>query len=181
MVAGTLRRDDRRPARLLTALARVHTRGTRVDWAAVLPARVASGWSCRRTRSSGQRYWLAAAPGCWREWQAPGHPLLGAAWTLAGGGLVFTGPPVVRAQPWLADHALAGTVVLAGTAFAELAVAAGDRAGCGRVAELALHAPLVVPADGAVQVQVTVAAPGPDGPRQVSVHARPGNGGARLG
>ena len=43
-------------------------------------------------------------------------------------------------------------MLLPGTAFVELAVRAGDAAGCGRIEELALEAPLVLPADGAVQV-----------------------------
>ena len=37
---------------------------------------------------------------------------------------------------------------------------AGDQAGCARVEELTLDAPLVLPADGAVTVQVTVGGPG---------------------
>ena len=92
--------------------------------------------------------------------------------------MVFTGRLSVQAQPWLADHVLAGTSILAGTAFSELAISAGDQVGCGRVEELTLHLPLVIPANRAVQVQVTVAAAGPDGTRAVSVHARPDNGGS---
>ena len=42
-----------------------------------------------------------------------------------------------------------------GTAFARARVRAGDQVGCGRVAELTLERPLVLPADGAVQIQVT--------------------------
>ena len=77
-----------------------------------------------------------------------------------GGGVVLTGRVSVGVQPWLADHAVAGIVLFPATAFVELAVRAGDAAGCGRVEELALEAPLVLPAAGAVQVQVTVGVPG---------------------
>ena len=102
-----------------------------------------------------------------------GHPLLGAAVELAAGaGLVFTGRLSVRSQPWLAEHAVAGTVLLPGTAFVELAVRAGDQAGCGRVEELTLEAPLPLPADGAVQLQVTVSGPDEDGQRATAVYAR---------
>ena len=54
-------------------------------------------------------------------------------------------------------------MLLPGTAFVELAVRAGDQAGCGRVEELTLEAPLVLPAEGAVQVQVMVGGPDEDG------------------
>ena len=92
---------------------------------------------------------------------------------LAGGeGYLLTGRVSVRSQPWLADHAVAGTVLLPGTAFAEMAITAGDGAGCGRIEELTLAAPLVLPADGAVQLQVTVGGPGEDGRRAVAVYAR---------
>ena len=66
------------------------------------------------------------------------HPLLGAAVELAGGdGMVLTGRLSLRAQPWLADHAIGGTVLVPGTAFLEMAVAAGEAAGvrAGRGAE----------------------------------------------
>ena len=68
-------------------------------------------------------------------------------------------------------------MVLPGTAFVELAVRAGDAAGCGRVEELTLETPLVLPADGGAQVQVTVGGPGPDGRREVAVYARDADAG----
>ena len=109
---------------------------------------------------------------------ATGHPLLGAAVELAGSeGYMFTGRLSLRAQPWLADHAVAGTVLLPGTAFVEMAVQAGTAAGCGRIAELALEAPLVLPADGAVRVQVVVDGPDASGGRDMRVYARPGEAG----
>ena len=86
---------------------------------------------------------------------------------------MFTGRLSVRSQPWLADHAVGGTVLLPGTAFVELAIRAGDQAGCGRVEELTLAAPLVLPADGAVQLQVVVGSPDEWGRRPLEVHARP--------
>ncbi|MFG1611076.1 SDR family NAD(P)-dependent oxidoreductase, partial [Actinoplanes sp. NPDC049265] len=119
------------------------------------------------------RYWLApAAAGA----VVGGHPLLGAVTELVGGGLVFTGRVSVQSLPWLADHVLLGSVVVPGAALVEMAVAAGERAGCGRVEELVLQAPLVIPADEAVQVQVAVGVPDAAGIRSVAVHARPGSG-----
>ena len=78
----------------------------------------------------------------------------------ASGGLVLTGRLSLAAQPWLADHVVAGRVLVPGTAMVEMAVRAGDEAGCGRVEELVIEVPLVLPARGGVQVQVTVAAAG---------------------
>ncbi|WP_307800976.1 type I polyketide synthase [Actinomadura violacea] len=175
VVTGTLRRDDGGTARLLLSLAEVHVSGTDVDWTAVLPAgrRVElPTYAFQR-----QRYWpqtlQVAGDVASAGLGATGHPLLGAAVELAGGtGLVFTGRLSPRVQPWLADHAVAETVVLPGTAFVELAVRAGYQAGCPHVEELTLAEPLVLPDGGAVQIQVSVSAPGEDGRRSVEVHSR---------
>ncbi|MCZ0976101.1 polyketide synthase dehydratase domain-containing protein [Streptomyces albulus] len=43
---------------------------------------------------------------------------------------MFTSRPRLRTHPWLADHAVQGRALLPGTAFVELAVRAGDEAGC---------------------------------------------------
>ena len=56
-----------------------------------------------------------------------------------------------------------GAVLVPGTAFVEMAVRAGQGAGCARVEDLTLEAPLAIPAHGGVQVQVSVAAPDQDG------------------
>jgi polyketide synthase 12 len=61
----------------------------------------------------------------------------------------------------------------AGTAFVELALKAGAEAGAEVLEELTLEAPLIVPADGAVQVQVALAEPDDQGRRAVAIHSRP--------
>ena len=50
---------------------------------------------------------------------------------------------------------------------------AAYKAGLGQVEELTLETPLALPADGAVQVQVTVSGPEADGHRTVMMHSRP--------
>jgi NADP-dependent 3-hydroxy acid dehydrogenase YdfG/acyl carrier protein len=55
----------------------------------------------------------------------------------------------------------------------ELALRAGEAAGCGRLAELTLEVPLVLPTHGGVQVQVVVGAEQEGGRRAVAVYARP--------
>ncbi|MGW0211604.1 type I polyketide synthase, partial [Streptomyces sp. NPDC003233] len=88
-------------------------------------------------------------------------------------GLLFTGRLSLDTQPWLADHAVMGAVLLPGTAFVELAIRAGDQVGCDRLEELTLEAPLVLPERGAVQLQLVVGAPDDDGRRPVDLYARP--------
>ncbi|ANP49915.1 polyketide synthase [Streptomyces griseochromogenes] len=184
-VSGTLRRDDGGAARLITSLAEAFVHGAPVDWTTVLPA---GQWVELPTYAfRHERYWpkgllsLSAAglagggDAASLGLGAVGHPLLGAAVELAGGaGLVCTGRLSVRTQPWLADHAVGGVMLLPGTGFVELVVRAGDQVGCALVEELTLQAPLVVPADGGgVQVQVVVAEADADGRREVEVFSRP--------
>ena len=175
-VTGTLRRDDGGPARLLASFAEVHVHGVPVDWSAILPAgrRVdLPTYAFQR-----QRYWPKPTSATGAGASALGlaaadHPLLGAAVDLADGqGLLFTGRLSTRTQPWLADHAIAGNVLLPGTAFVELAVRAGYQASCPRIEELTLAAPLVLPPDGAVRVQVAVGASDERGHRAVEVYGQ---------
>ena len=108
-----------------------------------------------------------------------GHPLLGAAVTLAGGdGCVFTAQLSLASHPWLADHAVMGVVLLPGTAFLELAMHVGSAVGCPVVRELTLESPLVLDEDAGVQVQVVVGERGADGERSVAVYARTGRDGS---
>ncbi|MYS41220.1 hypothetical protein GTY23_08190, partial [Streptomyces sp. SID5998] len=117
-------------------------------------------------------------------------PLLtGAVRTADADGLLLLGRLSTREQPWLADHAVDGTVLVPGALFAELALHAGELAGTGRLEELILQQPLVLtPGEpdgpegsasggtgdgGAVEVQVAIGPPEQDGTRSVSVHARP--------
>ncbi|GAA3015727.1 type I polyketide synthase [Actinokineospora globicatena] len=157
---------------VLRAVAEVHVRGARVDWAAVT-----EDWGGRRvdlpTRAfAREHYW--PAPAVWAgDVAAAGlgvtdHPLLGAGVGVAGAdGVLFTARLSTRTHPWLADHRVHGRVVFPGTAFLELAVQAGDASGLPVVDELILHAPLVLPERGAVQVQVAVTGTG-----DVTIHGR---------
>ncbi|MEU2340134.1 SDR family NAD(P)-dependent oxidoreductase, partial [Streptomyces sp. NPDC013172] len=77
----------------------------------------------------------------------------------------------------MADHAVQGTVLLPGTAFVDLAIHAGDLAGCGVLHELTLQEPLLLPAKGGVQLQVHVGdSDGDSGRRMVTVSSREGEG-----
>ncbi|SEC54765.1 polyketide synthase 12 [Amycolatopsis tolypomycina] len=169
-----LRRNRPEPVTVTSALAGLHVRGRTVSWAGFFDGAGARRVKLPTYAFQRTRLWLdGTAP------EAAGHPLLGTALDVAGGEeLLLTGRISLRSHPWLADHVVAGSVVVPGTALVELAVRAGDEAGCPRVAELLIESPMALPGRGGVEVQVTVAAPGDDGRRDLAVYARPDDGGA---
>ncbi|MCA1217796.1 type I polyketide synthase [Streptomyces sp. 8L] len=173
---GTLRRDEGGMDRFLLAMAQAYVHGVSVDWAKMFPgAKVVDLPTYAFQHDS---FWLedsnpagdAASIGL----VAAGHPLLGASIALPEtGGVLFTGRLSVRTHPWLADHTVAGTVLVPGTALLELAFRAGDQVGWDRVEDLTFQAPLLLPATGGVSLQVVVGAPQEDGTRRLSVYSRP--------
>ncbi len=176
---AVLRKGRPEAETLTAALAGLHTRGVAVQWEPYFQGTGAQRVDLPTYAFQRRRYWPRNVPGAGGDVRAAGlgaahHPLLAAAVSVANSdGLLLTGRLSRRTHPWLADHAVRGTVLLPGTAFLELAVRAGDEAGCGRVEELTLAAPLVLPEEGGVQVQVWVGSPDESGRRAVSVHSRP--------
>nr|AXL06582.1 beta-ketoacyl synthase [uncultured bacterium] len=174
VVVGTLRRADGGPRRLLTSMAELFVRGVALDWSGVLPP-VTGRVDLPTYAFDHQHYWLhpaAAADAPALGLVGADHPLLGAVVPLPhSDGLVFTARLSVRSQPWLAEHVIGGVVVVPGAGLVELAVRAGDEAGCGVLAELVVESPLVVPAHGGVRVQVAVGGPGDGGSRTVEVYS----------
>ncbi|MBZ9639136.1 type I polyketide synthase [Streptomyces sp. PSKA30] len=163
---------------VLGALARLHVHGIRVDW-----GRVYTGSGARRVDLptypfQRQRFWLEAphrpAPG-----SVDGHPVLAPAVTVPGTErLLCAGHLSGAAQPWLRDHVVAGSPLVPGAVFAELALQAGDACGLDVLEELVLLAPLVL-SDPAERVQVQVVAGEPDasGRRSADVYSRPESSG----
>ncbi|KJS58473.1 type I polyketide synthase, partial [Streptomyces rubellomurinus] len=182
----------------LTALGRAFVRGTAVDWAGLTASALTTGAAVPGAATDPaalarhrvdlptqaferRRFWLDAGVGATDATglgQRPAeHPLLGAVVELADGhGSLFTGLLSLDSHPWLGDHVVLGTVLLPGTAFLELALHAGRRAGCELVEELSLEAPLVLPERGARQLQLWLEAPDGDGRRAVAIHSRPDTG-----
>ncbi|MFD4033787.1 SDR family NAD(P)-dependent oxidoreductase [Streptomyces sp. NPDC058637] len=170
-----LRRERPEAREAVTALAAAHARGVPVDW-----ARHYAGQDARRVELPGypfqrRRFWLepgtsADASGLGQI--AAGHPLLAAVVAVGAEGVVLTGRLSTRTHPWLADHVIAGRVLMPGTAFVELALRAGDQVGATDLEELTLGAPLVLAPDEDVAVQVAVGEPDDTGRRTVTVHSR---------
>ncbi|MEU3536886.1 SDR family NAD(P)-dependent oxidoreductase [Streptomyces murinus] len=174
-----VRADRPEPQAVVTALAELYVHGVSPDWRAVFPG--ARRVDLPTYAFQYERFWLeapeefsggAAAAGLGLG--AAEHPLAGAVVALPGaGGFLVTGRLSLRTHPWLADHTVMGRVLLPGTALVELAVRAGDEAGCAQVEDLTLEAPLIVPDQGGVAVQVWVGPEEESGRRALSVHSRP--------
>ncbi|MEV7030926.1 type I polyketide synthase [Streptomyces sp. NPDC093272] len=176
VVLPTLRDGrDEIPA-LLDTLTRLHVHGVSADWTAVTEDRVPAPVALPTYAFQHRRFWMTgetAADAGAAGLGTIGHPLLGAAVTLAdGAGTLFTGRLSATAQPWLADHVVAGRIVLPGTAYVDLVARAGDETGCGRIAELALEAPLVLPERGSAALQLVLGAPDEEGRRTVHLYSR---------
>ncbi|MFI2712289.1 type I polyketide synthase [Micromonospora sp. NPDC018662] len=182
---STLRRGDDDPTRLLTSLATAHTIGLPVDLNTVLtPTETIDLPTYPFARD---RYWLARGGSGPAGLPAAGldavdHPLLHAVADLPGDeGLLFTGRLTLATHPWLADHAVLGTVLLPGTALVELASWSGRAVDTAHVTELVLEAPLVVPPTGGVDLRVRVGAVDDDGCRPVTIHSHLDDGGDTPG
>ncbi|WP_250405191.1 type I polyketide synthase [Streptomyces cellostaticus] len=161
-----------------TALARVHAHGVPVDWAAYFAGTGARRVDLPTYAFQRQRYWPAVSSLHLGDVEAiglddTGHPLLSAGVALPeSDGMVFAGRLALSTHPWLADHAILGSVLLPGTAFVELATRAADQLGCDHLEELTLEAPLVLPEHGGVQLRVWVGAAEEDGRRPLALHSR---------
>ncbi|WP_262706286.1 MULTISPECIES: type I polyketide synthase, partial [Streptomyces] len=162
---------------LATAVAGAHVHGVSPDWAAVFAGTRTARTDLPLYPFQRETYWLDT--GYWAGDMASAglgvadHPLLGAAVALADSdGFLYTGRLALDTHPWLADHAVAGSVLLPGTAFVELAIRAGDQVGCDLLEELTLEAPLVLPEAGGVQLQLSVGAPDGSGRRSLTVYSR---------
>ena len=177
VVIPTLGRDDGGVQRFWMSLGQAHVAGVGVDWSGVFAGSDARTVELPTYAFQRQRFWLATVSAGAGDVRGVGlagadHALLGAVVEQPdSGGVALTGRLSLGVDPWLADHTLAGVVALAGTGFVELAIRAGDEVGCAAVEELTMIAPLVLPEQAAVRVQVVVSGPAKSGSRQVSVYS----------
>ncbi|MEU6558011.1 acyltransferase domain-containing protein, partial [Streptomyces sp. NPDC046915] len=174
--AAVLRKDRDEERTFLSALASVYESGAEVDFGPLM-----SGG--RRIQLptyafQRQRFWLqgtARADVTGAGLESPTHPLLGAQVELADSGhLLLTGRLSLAAQPWLADHAIAGTVLLPGTALVDLALHTATHTGHTTIDDLTLLAPVILDDDDThLTLQITAQPPAEDGTRALTIHTRP--------
>ncbi|TMQ91288.1 SDR family NAD(P)-dependent oxidoreductase, partial [Actinomadura soli] len=175
-VVPLLRAGRSEPGTATAALALLALRGHALDPAEAYPGGRAIELPTYAFRR--RRYWLDAPPvpgdAAGLGLRAADHPLLGAAVRIADRDAhLFTGWISLRTHPWLADHTVRGSVLVPGTGLLELALHCGEHVGCERVEELTLTAPLAIPENGGVQVQVVVAEPDASNGRRLDVYSRP--------
>ncbi|MEY9931202.1 acyl transferase domain-containing protein/acyl carrier protein [Catenulispora sp. GP43] len=171
-----LRRTGDEADAVLSALGALHVRGVAVDWQGFYKGAQARCVSLPTYAFQHKHYWLTAPKGVGDAADlgqtASAHPLLPAEVGLAGSaGLVLTGRVALATHSWLADHVISGVPLMPATAFVEMALHAAGRLGCEAVEELTLQAPLAVPEDGAVLLQVVVGAD-EGGRRTIEIHSR---------
>ncbi|WP_026411166.1 type I polyketide synthase [Actinomadura oligospora] len=145
------------------ALGRLHSGGVGVDWTPWFRAEARPRVVDLPTYAfQRERFWLGG-----RERQGPETVL-----ERADGGYVLSGEISAVQGGWPSEHVIGGTVLLPGTALLAWALRAADESGCAGVEELTLRAPLVLPRNARVTVQVTVGAAEEDGRRDLRIHSR---------
>ncbi|MFD9734911.1 type I polyketide synthase [Umezawaea sp. NPDC059074] len=174
VLVPALRKDRPEVTALTTALAGLHVRGVRIDWAAYFSGTGAQRVDLPTYAFDRQRLWLEDSGSVGdvtsAGLSAAGHPLLAVVLPMPDGGVLFTARLSVATHAWLADHVVADNVVVPGTALVELAIRAGDQVGCGHLEELLLQAPLIVPAQGGISLHVELDAE--PGRRMLTVYSR---------
>ncbi|RCG28777.1 SDR family NAD(P)-dependent oxidoreductase [Streptomyces diacarni] len=178
LVAAASRRGVDEVDQFLRLLAAAHCSGVGVDWAPLTPGRPAAHLDLPVYAFQHRRYWVQPDDGALGDMGRAGltaldHPMLRVAAPLAGRDeWLFSGRLSTTDQPWIADHTAFGTMLLPGTGFVDLALAAGSRLELPVVDELVLAAPLLFDGSTAVDVQLSVAEPDHTGRRRLSIHSR---------
>ncbi|MFB7085171.1 SDR family NAD(P)-dependent oxidoreductase [Streptomyces sp. NPDC056296] len=167
------RRDREETESLISGLATLHVHGAHVDWTDLLPHR--DGAELPTYAFQRGRFWMTGDPSA--TGPTADHPLLGIAVERADADAsLYTARLSLAAQPWLADHSVGGVPLLPGTAFVEMALAAGARQDCPVVDELTVAEPLALPEHGTVRLQCTVGEPDSTGARDFRVYSAHSDG-----
>ncbi len=176
-VIGTLRRKEGGMHRFLLSAGEAHVHGAAPNWLRLFGDTGARRIELPTYGFQRKHYWMDSAPGSSLARSlgvtATDHPFLGAMVAPADSDeIILTGRVSLASHPWLADHRVHETVLLPGAALVEMALYAGDCAGCARVDELILKAPLIIAEHGGVAVQVVVGAVDDSAERSVRICSR---------
>nr|WP_053161338.1 type I polyketide synthase [Streptomyces caatingaensis] len=164
---------------LLTTLAHIHTHTHTINWTTHTTPHQHIDLPTYPFQH--QRYWLTAPPGTGdvttAGLQPAHHPFLGATLTLADNDThLFTGQISLTTHPWLADHTIAGTPLLPGTAFLELALHTAHHTTTPHIQELTLHTPLPLHPTHPTTLQITTTPTNTHGQRQLTIHTNTDDG-----
>jgi acyl transferase domain-containing protein/acyl carrier protein len=173
---ATLRRGEGGLDRFLAALADADVHGVDIDWSACFSGTGARVVDLPTYAFQRKRYWLDALAGtgdlAGSGLAAVDHPLLATEQVLAGSeDRLLTGRVARATQPWISDHVVLDTVVVPGTAWVDVALAAGEAIGAPVLAELVFEAPLVLAEREVAHLQVRVEAPDDAGRRSLTIHS----------
>ncbi|WP_428341832.1 type I polyketide synthase [Mycobacterium sp.] len=176
-VVGTLRRNEGGMRRFLLSAAEAHVYGKSPNWVSMFDDAGACSIDLPTYPFQRKRYWLDSAPESVDASSlgvaTADHPLLGAIVAQADSEeIIFTGRLSLASHPWLTNHKVHDVMLVPGAAMVELALHAGDHAGCPRVDELVLQAPLIVGEHCGVAVQVIVGAWRDSGERSIRIYSR---------
>ncbi|WP_067701975.1 type I polyketide synthase [Nocardia jejuensis] len=172
-VAPAARRSAEDVEQFLTALARLHVAGARVNWRSWFAGRRARRIPLPTYAFQHRRFWLPGASDT--AHRSADHPILTGVVGLAGSDeWLLTGRFSLRTHPWIADHRTYGVVVVPSATFVEFLLVAGHRIGCGVVEELTLEAPILPTPHDEVELQVLVQAADGSGRRQFECYFRRG-------
>jgi acyl transferase domain-containing protein/NADPH:quinone reductase-like Zn-dependent oxidoreductase/acyl carrier protein len=126
MAVGSLRREEPEAVTILGALGRLYCAGAEIDWKALYPA--GNLMQLPPYPWQRERFWMQSSGTPASGFHtAAGHPLAGEPLRAATGECIWTAKLTAEAHPWLKDHAVGGTALLPGSAYAELAGAVARR------------------------------------------------------
>ncbi|BAI73723.1 coronafacic acid polyketide synthase I (plasmid) [Azospirillum sp. B510] len=163
---------------LAEAAARLYVAGHRPDWAALYPD--AGVVDLPTYPFERRRFWIDAENGA--DVAAAGqrvanHRFLSAVIDLPDDqGMLATGTIGLAANPWLADHAAAGVVILPAMAYLDIVFQGAILAGGGPIAELTIPAPMRLAPEATQELRLRIGRTEADGGRPFLLHARPSGG-----
>ncbi|MGC9543275.1 SDR family NAD(P)-dependent oxidoreductase [Streptomyces sp. UG1] len=159
----------------LTTATHLHTTGTPLNWPTILPTTPPTDLPTYPFQH--HPYWLHPHPDTDvtnAGLDTAHHPLLGATTDLPDGSHLHTGRISTTTHPWLADHTVHSTPLLPATALLELALHTTHHTHT--LTDLTVSAPLVLPEQGAVDLQVLVGPADDAGCRSFTARSRPVGG-----